>query len=303
MASQEDQADTPQVPAPDDASSPWHDKAAVWAEGGREPSGETEPTSESAPDSSLPEPSSPEAPAAPVSAAPTSPRPRPQFGEYAPEGWAWKPEGDAESGDATTGSGGPVSPTLPGVPHNLGAGSALPPRGGQASMTKHARSDARQKPQAPAHQAAPASTASISRPAVKTPRPADKVITILLLAIGAVGALQFSLAMMSIEKTFALMGNAPGVDSFTPPSWLGTTGNVIGLAVLAIYGVMLVYTIRRLRAGKLSFWVPLATGAVVSVTIIATVFIAMLNSPGLTSIVTDPDQTAKLLEYIQTMGQ
>lgn len=285
MTSSQDQAEStpePSAPEPSAPSAP-------------EPSVENDPSSGQAP---TPAPAPTPTPTPPP--APVERRPQPQFGEYAPEGWDWKPEGETEAAAAAA-TGGPVPATLPGVPHNLGAGSALPPRGGAATATRQASPGA--QPQAPhAHHHSAVGAAGAARAGAKPRNTADTVISIILLIIGLIGAGQFSFAMFGIERTFALLGNAPGIDEFTSPAWLGTVGPALGLAVLAIYGVMAVYTIRRLRAGKISFWVPLATGVVMSIVVLGTVFVAMLSSPGLASIITDPEQSAKLMEFIRSMG-
>ena len=258
--------------------------------------------SSDAPDSSAPAEPQPQPQSEPQPES--QPRPQPQFGEYAPEGWEWKPEAETSAAGATAAAnGGPTPTTLPGVPHNLGAGSKLPPRGGASSAASAARqSSQRTKQQAPQAPQRPAAGAGTARAGAKPRNSADTIATIVLLVIGLIGAGQFSFAMFGIERTFALLSNAPGIDGFTSPAWLGTVGTALGLAVLAIYGVMAVYTIRRLRAGKLAFWVPLATGAVMTVVVLGTVFVAMLSSPGLASIITDPEQSAKLMEFIQSMG-
>ncbi|MFC5337919.1 DUF6264 family protein [Leucobacter denitrificans] len=258
-------------------------------------------------------------------------RPKPEYGEYAPEGWEWKPEGAEESGasDDTAAAAGTSTPTttppsnagsanMPGVPHNLGVGAALPPRS-SASKQQHGPSQANagapyraeapqqgltQAPsQAPLHnQAAPSSLAPSTAPApaaTKPARGADKVVTILLLVVGLIGALQSGLAMISLSSTFRIIGTAPGFESFTVPSWIDPAGKIIGIALLAFYGIVLVYSICRLRAGKLTFWVPLAAGAIVTVLVIAVVFIAIMTTPDLLNVLGNPEKSTELIENLQ----
>lgn len=270
---------------------------------------------------------------------PVDPRPRPAYGEYAPEGWEWKPPGEAAPEGAASGGGaqssGPVPPTVPGVPHNLGAGAALP---GRSSRSSSAPSDT-SKPSAPsasqhshgapyraappAPPAQPGSTAEPSAPPAapgaqapnaqpqfsparqevesKAIRPADRVVTILLLVAGALGAMQLSYAMMSIGHTFNLIGDVPEIGGFTSPDWLSTTGKVTGFLILAFYAVTLVYSIRRLRTGKLTFWVPLVAGAIALLAFVAVIVVAMFSIPDLAAILADPDKTAKLMEHVRSL--
>lgn len=233
-------------------------------------------------------------------------RPKPAYGEYAPEGWEWKPEGTESAEEVSTpasaGSSAPTTPasgTVPGVPHNLGAGSALPPRSAAATpqqpgVTQSGSGAPYRAEGAP--QAAPAATPNS---AVKPPRPADRVVTILLLVAGLFGALQAGLAMISLGSTFKLIGSAPGLEDFTAQAWLDPTGKVLGIALLAFYGIVLVYSIRRLRAGKLTFWVPLAAGVIVAVFVIAVVMIAIITNADLMNVIGNPEKSTALIEYLQ----
>ncbi|MGO3147730.1 MAG: DUF6264 family protein [Leucobacter sp.] len=255
-------------------------------------------------------------------------RPKPEYGEYAPEGWEWKPEGaedSAQPSDASPSSQTAKIPsaqstpgTLPGVPHNLGAGSSLPARNAaapprasgrtkvpddttQASSGGPYRANATTPP-ASQHRSTPLAQQSNTRAASaqpKRPSALDKIVTILLLVVGIFGALQMALAMMGLDATFRLIGAAPGFEEFSVPAWLDPTGKVIGIALLAFYGIVLVYSIRRLRAGKLTFWAPLAAGVIVTVLVLAVVMIAILTTPDLVNILGNPEKSTELIEYLQ----
>ena len=256
-------------------------------------------------------------------------RPKPAYGEYAPEGWDWKPEGaeepaapndgSATNHTATSASNASTPGTLPGVPHNLGAGSSLPARNAgatprsdgrrksshdssQASSGAPYRANAASTPTASQPSPAPTSPQSNTSPAgaqAKRPNTVDKIGTIFLLVVGIFGALQMALAMMSLGTTFRLIGAAPGVEDFSVPAWLDPTGKVIGIALLAFYGIVLVYSIRRLRAGKLTFWVPLAAGVIVTVLVLAVVMIGIMTTPDLVNILGNPEKSTELIEYLQ----
>lgn len=261
-------------------------------------------------------------------------RPQPEYGEYAPEGWEWKPEAEAtpEPGAAESGlrgsSGAPAwgarssqqqpeqsaarasgAGPVPGVPHNLGAGSALPHKGARTSQQGDGapyRAEApAQKPQqfqAPTGQQPqqPQQPLPGVTPATR-PRSADKIITIVLLAIGAIGALQLAAACFGMSTTFAMLGDTPGIEPFTGPSWLGTAGKVTGVVIFALYALTLIYSIRRVRAGKLTFWVPLTAGVVALLIVIVLTLVAMLNTPELMASISDPTLTQKLMENAQNI--
>lgn len=108
---------------------------------------------------------------------------------------------------------------------------------------------------------------------------------------------------MGLETAFKIMGEAPGVEGLTMPAWLGTSTKVIGIAILAFYGMMLVYTIRRLRAGKLTFWVPLLAGVIATLVLVVIYFVAFLNTPELMEVIQDPQKANDLIDYMRGVGQ
>ncbi|GLI28337.1 hypothetical protein ARHIZOSPH14_25790 [Agromyces rhizosphaerae] len=71
-------------------------------------------------DGSTPPPPPPAAPAAP----PADPRPKPQYGEYAPEGWSWQPPEQAMHDDPPKRDVAPPPPPAP----QSGAAAAAPAR-------------------------------------------------------------------------------------------------------------------------------------------------------------------------------
>lgn len=174
---------------------------------------------------------------------PRDERPRPQYGEYAPEGWSWRPAD--QSADAAAGAPRAAAPPPPAMPaHAQGPG--------------------------PAGAGAAAATA---------PRNVDRFFTILLLAVGALGAWNTSVSLHQLPGAIQTVYSQQGVGSYTPQEWLPTLALIGTVFMLALYAAVLIWAIARLRARKVAFWVPLAGGAV-----------AVLATMVLTSIVfvTDP---------------
>lgn len=283
-------------------------------------------------DAATPAPAAPAAPAAAPAPMPDT-RPRPEYGEYAPEGWEWKPEPDATAVNAgqaaashqsAAGSGGGSgragsSNTMQGVPHNLGSSIPRPARRAAAkrSNTQTAagepyRSASAGQPAAPSQpqgqpqgqqpqfqnqqfQAPAGGVGGYQKPA----NMGDRVITILLLVFGGFGALQSAFALMGMTTMFRVLEDAPGVTELTPPAWMDLTGKIAGMALLVLYGLVLVYSIRRLRARKLTFWAPLAAGMFATVVVLTIVGAAMVQTPELMEIIADPQASTELIEYLQ----
>ncbi|RKQ89173.1 hypothetical protein U746_1502 [Mycolicibacterium mucogenicum 261Sha1.1M5] len=240
-------------------------------------------------------------------------RPKPEFGEYAPEGWEWKPEGAeaspaaapaASPAQAGSAAASPTPATVQGVPHNLGAGIARPSRKsaaqGSSGAPYRAPTQSQQAPQQAQQQAPRFQAPAQGAPGYQKPaNMGDRIVTILLLVFGGFGALQSAFAMMGMSTMFSLMEDAPGITSLTPPGWLDVTGKAIGLGLLVLYGLVLVFSIRRLRAGKITFWAPLAAGVLAFIIVVAVVGAAMMQTPELMEIMRDPQASTQLLEYLQ----
>jgi len=172
---------------------------------------------------------------------PRDERPRPRYGEYAPEGWSWQPPADPAETTAAPPSAAPV----PAQPEASGPTVSAP---GAAAPTE------------------------------RRPAPAwDRIITIALLVLGAFGAWDSARSMqqlgVQIQTTYTMLG----IGEFTPPAWLPTV-SVVGIVVqLSLYAAVLGVTILRLRARRIAFWIPV-TGGVVSVVFTLAVMAAVVFS-------------------------
>lgn len=245
--------------------------------------------------------------ATPATAERRAGRQAPQYGEFAPEGWSWSPETATASdptspAPASAGSAAstPGSGQVPGVPHNLGAGgsrdSASPatgptPPSGSSSEPASRRS---YPPQV--------SSAQEGRRTPGGPRRGDRVVTIILLAIGALGALYLAASMQQLPTSLGMLASALGAEGFAVPASVSTLGTVGALTVLALYALSLVYSIQRMRHGRLAFWVPLAAAAIAFIVVFALSAFALNQTPELVTLLADPNASTKLLDYIAGMG-
>lgn len=217
-----------------------------------------------------------------------NPRPRrPEYGEYAPEGWVSpiagenaQPESAQGSTDAPRQSATREQPGAE-VPRNLGVGSPAAP---------HAPVPVQHSAHAPGAPLPPPSPQP-----EKTGSMADRIITILLLVFGAVGALQFALGMLSLGAQLEIVAEMLGAESVTAPASMGVLQTVGAIAVLTIYAVALIWSVQRLRVKKLTFWVPLAAGALALVLVVIFGVISVMLVPELLEYST-PENMERLLE-------
>ena len=174
------------------------------------------------------------------------PRPRPRYGEYAPEGWV-NPVPPAE---AAPPAGQDEAPQVGQQPGQQPASWSQHPQQGQGA------GGARPYP-------GPAATA----PVLSTGRRVDRVATFVLLGLAGYNVISNLLLVSGFSRSLLSAFTAAGypVDDFTGQAALQQAGGAIAIVSLVVFVPMIVLTVRRLRAGKISFWVPLTAGAVVTI--------------------------------------
>lgn len=254
-------------------------------------------------------------------------RPRPQYGEYAP----LSEQGEAEAGTGTSGRAGqapspsgswseardwassdsrntPTAGQIPGVPHNLGAGTnprqqpaqqfVPPSQPGQPGQPSQPQGGS--QPQGQQHYRATEPPAGSGQPGTGKRtggRLADLIVTVILLVAGAWGAMSQAFTLLNIPADFALWGRVLGIEGFAVPSSVGTTGTVGAIILLSLYAVTLILSIQLLRRRRLAFYVPLIAGVVAFIIAIAIMTIAISSVPELLQQMSDPGSAQKIIDY------
>lgn len=107
----------------------------------------------------------------------------------------------------------------------------------------------------------PVSTAPPGTPAGS---PLDRIVTIALLAMGAVNVFLSVPGFLDLSETFARTMAAMGIPGeFSNVAAAQTWGAVASVVMVAGYLLTAVATWRRLRAGRISWWLPVV-GAVIT---------------------------------------
>jgi hypothetical protein len=176
---------------------------------------------------------------APAAPARRDERPRPQYGEYAPEGWSWQPPVEADASGGTPPAAAPPAAPAP------TAHTAPQADGAAEPSVRQAQDGARRGPTW------------------------DRILTIALLTLGAFGAWDSARSMQQLGQQVQAAYTMLGIGDFTAPEWLPAL-SVAGIVVqLSLYAVILGLAILRLRARRIAFWIPLA-GGVLSVIVTGT---------------------------------
>lgn len=203
-------------------------------------------------------------------------RKQPEYGELAPEGWGEETAGTA----AETAPEQPSVPAveLPGIPHNLGVGaSAGVPNDEQFSAATN-RSDSSNESKAISYSPGGMPTSS-------KPSPGDRIFTIVLLVLGAFGALNLAGSALNVGTALEMVAAAAGLEGFELSPATTIVQSLAAVTVLSIFAAALLWSIHRMRRQKRSFWVPLLGGATAFVALFIFMFIALgINQELMTSV-------------------
>ena len=130
---------------------------------------------------------------------------------------------------------------------------------------------------------APAPTMPAAAPSGAAPRPrrADRIITIALLAYGLINVLMTAVSYLDmpavLERRMAIVGMEGEFTNLAQARLWGTIAAVV--LVLGWVATALI-SVRRLRASKLTWWVPLVGAAVTMFATSLCVMVPMLTDPG-----------------------
>ncbi|MEI5583185.1 MULTISPECIES: DUF6264 family protein [unclassified Agromyces] len=178
---------------------------------------------------------------------PRDERPRPRYGEYAPEGWSWQPPAEPRADPAPAAPAPSYGANAPGT-----APQAAPP---------------------------PAPAGGVRR--------GDAIATIILLVVGLFGAaynallltMLPSVATETFRQTAEVLGTELPARDFVAGPQVPTLILVGTIVQLALWVIALAWSVRRLRARRLAFWVPLVMGAVAFVVLYALMAQILLSDP------------------------
>ena len=177
-------------------------------------------------------------------------RPRPQYGEYAPEGWTWTPPAGEHTSDP--------APQM-----------VTPPAAASARTVDPAIAD-------------------------RPERPTDRLITIMLLVLGVFGTWLAISTLQSlpdvlpeaISRAADMLGTGGTPIDYVPgPEVPGIllAGSIIQVVIWLLTAW---WSVRRLRARRLAFWVPLVGGALSIIALYGAMTVVILSDPALASSLT-----------------
>ncbi|RFA14077.1 hypothetical protein B7R22_10695 [Subtercola boreus] len=187
-------------------------------------------------------------------------RPKPKYGELAPEGWEWKPPAPPASADVPVPAAGSAAPSPYG-------GSSLPPAGQPRPYSPLNGQDA-----APKYGAA----ASGSPRRLNT---ADVVATGVLLFFGILLSASMVPALFDFNTVLGQAAAMQGYGSFTASSAAQTVGTAAGVVTVILNLASIILSVRRVQRRRIAFFIPLIFGAVTFAVWIGAITFAFFSDP------------------------
>ena len=158
------------------------------------------------------------------------PRPRPQYGEYAPPGYVSPVQLPSDE---------PAEPDL---------ATMAPPTGRRAERP------------------APGTTVAAGAAGLAKPVPAwDRAVTRILLLVGFAGALIGWMTGSTLSESLATALGQYGIDPSPMPEWLDAAGTALALSHALLYLLAVGLTIALRSRGRAAYWAPLAAGIVAAI--------------------------------------
>ncbi|TFD57280.1 hypothetical protein E3T39_14840 [Cryobacterium suzukii] len=170
------------------------------------------------------------------------PRPRPQYGELAPEGWTWQPPVERERVDAA-----PASP--------VGAGAALPPQATTPILE--------------------------SAPAPRTVPGWDRPWTVGLLAFGLLATVYGVFSLGGFPIAMQAFYTDQGLGTYTPAASIGAITTFGAITLVFIWLAATAVSVRLLLRHRRAFFAPIIGGAVSLVVLFAFTMAALFIDPTL----------------------
>ncbi|HWL77174.1 DUF6264 family protein [Microbacterium sp.] len=124
---------------------------------------------------------------------------------------------------------------------------------------------------------------------VLRPHPADRIATIALLVYGAINVVLTAISFLDLpsvaERAMQIMG-IPG--DFTNVDSARSWGLIAAMLLVVGYIVTALLAVRRLRSGRLTWWIPLVGAVVTYAVVYVCIAIPLLGDPAFSQYISNP---------------
>lgn len=214
------------------------------------------------------------------------PRPKPKYGELAPEGWTWSPPEDQSRLDTSRGS-------ETAEPDEEPTGDAYPggPRDHEG-LPQHPVTGLPYGPGAPTGTTGPyPGHPYAGHPVAPGAKPApywNQPITLVLILIGLVGALLSISTLGSVPLSMQALYTSEKLGTYHPPADLSAIILAGQILQGILWAVSLVISLMLMARGRLSFYVPLIAGVAAAIALMTFVVVIIATDPSLMSAYGNP---------------
>ena len=183
-------------------------------------------------------------------------RPKPKYGELAPEGWVWQPpKPPTDDADATAEGQAPGASPHAGPSGRFGEASApgqAPRPVGRPAPTRQPASGALTPKPGP-------TPATLPDGSPKPVNVGDLVATVILLVIGFIATANSVSGLLSLSTIIQQVLDMQGVDvAYTATAAAGVLGSIGSVGLVLLYGAAVWLSVRAIRLRRLAFFIPLA---------------------------------------------
>ncbi|MEF2978256.1 DUF6264 family protein [Subtercola sp. YIM 133946] len=196
-------------------------------------------------------------------------RPKPKYGELAPEGWTWQPPAPpANDSDVPAPAAGQAAP---GDGSGSGTGTGTPPPPYSAPPQPYAP---------PGQYGAPhGGGVNPGTGATKPLNIADVAITAFLLFVGVLLSASMVPTLFDFNRILNQAAAAQGYGTITPSAGADTAGAVVGVVSIILQLVAIVWSVRRLQRRKLASPIVIVIGIVTFALWVGVIAFAFFSDP------------------------
>jgi len=128
----------------------------------------------------------------------------------------------------------------------------------------------------------PPATAAPLPPLVEytPPRTWDRVLTAILIAIGAYTVLNYFATLTNLGSVLAQAFTTAGYGEFQSQALANQLGVVATVIIVVLYASSTTLALLSLRAGRVSFWIPVTAGALAFLTVLVVMMVIVFADPG-----------------------
>ena len=137
-------------------------------------------------------------------------------------------------------------------------------------------------PTAPLEQAPPVAATPYPGAGVataRTPRTWDRVLTIILLALGAYTVVNYFDTFANLGRVLTETFVASGYEAFQSVDLANQLGVVANIVVMSLFALTALLTIASLRAKRITFWIPLVGGVLAFIAVVVIMAFIVVADP------------------------